>query len=334
MSKLYITDGAAPYTPATIRGSWDRTTDLSGSSTTPPYELSESREGAGDLIFKNYIETVNNTEYDVLMVRAVSGPLAAQTISGTVDLCFPIWNYIGGGHLYWHVHIYVTQGDSDTVRGTLLSDYRENSEPGNPGPDQNHENEVPSDADPGTGPIALAFKSAQSVSSVACSSGDRIVVEIGVSARNSQGGVGAPQWRFGWGTIANGHEVTVGETGYPIFGGVGFLNFSHSIDFNDSELRVSQDPVEVITSDPGDIRVTQMPVEVIHSNTGDIRVTQLPVEVVRKMEPPPIRVTQMPVELVVAPIAPEIMATQFVVEVVGKNLFPDDDAATVWVNLL
>ena len=65
-------------------------------------------------------------EYDVLLYRGVSGPLAAQTISGTVDVLLGVGNRAPtNADLHYHLHVYVTQGDSDTPRGTLLTDYRE-----------------------------------------------------------------------------------------------------------------------------------------------------------------------------------------------------------------
>lgn len=73
-----------------------------------------------------------------------------------------------------------------------------------------------------------------------------------------------------------------------------------------------------------DPRVTQNPVEVPTSDPGKTVVTQNPVEVVNKTAPPPIRVTQSPVEVVNQLVPPPIDITQFVIEIVGTGLFEDD----------
>jgi hypothetical protein len=160
-TKLYLTNRAAPYTPATIRGAWD---DTSAAVTNA---LDPRKEGGGVITDVYQAETSTSNEYDVLLYRGVSGPLAAQTINCDVNCIIGARESSTSADLAFHVHIYVTQGDSDSVRATLLSDYIESSEWS-----------VSTTAD------GRAFASAQAVNQ-AISDGDRLVLEIGYRALNT-----------------------------------------------------------------------------------------------------------------------------------------------------
>jgi hypothetical protein len=67
--------------------------------------------------------------------------------------------------MYPHIHIYVTQGDSDNVRGTVLADYYGATEEGTSAVGMA---DTPTGQNPVNGSV-----------------GDRIVVEIGYQARNT-----------------------------------------------------------------------------------------------------------------------------------------------------
>jgi hypothetical protein len=163
-TKAYLSNRAAAYTPATIRGAWDQ----SAQAVTKALDYDPTLLAPTSQTTVAGAETNADAEWDVLLYRGVSGPLAAQTISGTVDLVLSAAASAAAADFYWHLHIYVTQGDSDTPRGTLLSDYRENS---------------PNEWTTATTGRALA--AAQALTDLAISAGDRLVVEIGYVARNN-----------------------------------------------------------------------------------------------------------------------------------------------------
>lgn len=163
-TKFYLHDEAPAYSPASFRGAWD---DTAGAVT----KLLDTVAGGYDDVITSVARAEADAadEYDVLLFRGVSGPLAAQNISGTVNLIVGVQESSTSMNAHFHVHIYVTQGDSDTPRGTLLSDYREAA----------GVNEWPTFA------AGRGLNAAQALSALDVSAGDRIVVEIGYTARNT-----------------------------------------------------------------------------------------------------------------------------------------------------
>lgn len=163
--RLYLSDTAAGFTPTNYRGAWDDT----GDAITKKFLPSKS-EAAGNPLTVTGNHDTAATDRDILIYRGVSDPIAAQTVSGNFR---GVLNCLGGSFadhdMKHHVHVYVTVGDSDTVRGTLLTDYCDTAD-------------WPVPAGQGGWEIPQ-----QSLSSVAAQSGDRIVIEFG--ARTSQGAV-------------------------------------------------------------------------------------------------------------------------------------------------
>lgn len=224
-TRLYLTNKTAPYTPATLRGAWD---DTGGQVTRA---LDPVRARGGEITFVSRAETNASPTWDVLLYRGVSGPLAAQTISGTIDVLIGVVeSSFADSDFYWHVHLYVTQGDSDTPRGDLLTDYVENTT-----------NEWNTTAQ------GYALQSAQALSSLAVSAGDRLVVELGYIARNvlTASRVGA-LW-YGTqrpGDLVDG-DLTLGGDETTL---AGHLIFSSAISEDAVAVRLSQMVVEVIAS--------------------------------------------------------------------------------------
>lgn len=282
-TKFYLTTNSAAYTPTTLRGAWD---DTGGAVTRALQRGVRLGGGTSTTVVRG--ETSASNTFDVLMYRGVSTPLDAQTISGTVDLCMGTFENNAAADFYWHVHIYVTQGDTDTPRGTLLSDYVENTT-----------NEFQTTA------LGRALQSAQSLSSLAISSGDRIVVEIGYIARNSSTTTRtATLW---YGTLSS---TTGGDHGDLTAGSANvthlapFVEFSGDIAEASVTARETQLPVEVISYPDATIRVTQLPVEVASYPLATARLSQLPVEVVTATGVSAQRVTQLAVEIVSNSILP------------------------------
>jgi hypothetical protein len=158
-TKLYIGNSPPVYTPATIRGAWNQT----ASSVVKSLGTALS----GDAITSVAIAETDATDlWDVLLLRAISQPLAANvTIAGTLTAILGVKEANIAANDNYHIHAYVTTGDTDTPRGTLLADSVVASE-------------WPTTA-------AGLTSGALALSSVAAQTGDRIVVEIGYQAQNT-----------------------------------------------------------------------------------------------------------------------------------------------------
>jgi hypothetical protein len=251
-TKLYLTTQAAGYTPATFRGAWD---DTAGSVT----RALDSAPGTDTLTTVARAEAVTTAEYDVLLYRGVSAPLAAQAISGTVNCVVGLQEAHVNANFHWHLHVYVTQGNTDTPRGTLLTNYREAA----------GVNEWPTS----TLVLGTALTAAQTLSSLAVSAGDRIVVEIGYASRNTVSTSWAGTLRYGasraLGDLAVGVDSTQGN---------GFLTFSNAITEVAVDARVSQLAVETLSSGPVEARVSQFVVETLTPVSVPVWISQFVVE--------------------------------------------------------
>jgi hypothetical protein len=159
-TRFYLQNAAAGYDPATERGAWDDATQYNA------IKLAKTKSGASTSNKPN--ESTTTTNWDVLAVKAVTDALPAnKTISGTLSWCLRIREgNTAGVNAYYHVHAFVTTGDSDTVRGTLLSDYIGSVEWG-------------------TTAAGMAV-SAQALTSVNAQAGDRVVIEVGYRAVNNE----------------------------------------------------------------------------------------------------------------------------------------------------
>lgn len=202
---VYLGNLAAPYTPATIRGAWDKT---AGAVT---QALMRTRTG-GAITSIQIGETDAAANFDVLLYRGVSEALAAQTISGTLDVMLGVDESSASADFAYHLHLYVTQGDSDTPRGTLLSDYVEAVG-----------QEWPTTA------AGKALASAQALSSLAVQDGDRLVIEIGYVALNASATSFNGRLRYG---DASGVLLTAGDT--TVTTHTGYLNFSATLTWLDN----------------------------------------------------------------------------------------------------
>ena len=260
---LYLTAAASPYTPATLRGAWDDT----GGQVTRALQYTPVAGGASTTVAR--AEATATTPYHVLLYRGVSEPLAAQTIAGTVDVVLGVHESDGAADLCFHLHIYVTQGDSDTPRGTLLSDYVETT----------------SDEWPTTN-TGRALASAQALSSLAVSAGDRIVVEVGYIARNSVATSYTGTLRYGTsdGFTREYPDLTAGSTATS--SRAPYVSFPSGIDLAQDTSRTTQAGIEVATESATLARTTQAGIEVAWQLPIDARVTQVGVEVLWTPPPP------------------------------------------------
>jgi hypothetical protein len=237
-SKLYLTRVAAPYAPATLRGSWD---DFAGAVTC----ALDSVKGFEQITSVARAETSLTDEWDVLLYRGITGPLAAQTLSGTITCVLGVTESNANANFHWHWHVYVTQGDSDIPRGTLLVDYREALGVNEWGTLSTN---------------SRTLSTAQTLSSLVISTGDRLVIEIGYTARNTVATSYTGTLYYGASGVTDLTTAagTNAATIYP-----GSIIFSNAITESSSAARVTQLVAETITPPVTFARVTFLVVETV-----------------------------------------------------------------------
>lgn len=119
-TRFYLTTDPAPYTPATVRGTWNDAAGL-GANT---YDLSRTKAGASTAMARP--ETSTTTNWKVLLHRHVSGPLAGGTVpAGAAPFVHTQARMQSSSTASMRVciHIYFTIGDSDTVRATYVNTF-------------------------------------------------------------------------------------------------------------------------------------------------------------------------------------------------------------------
>jgi hypothetical protein len=164
MTRLYLTaDEIAVFDPGVRKGAWDKTSGVQVE------RLGATRFGRGAALTDFENNVANN--YDVLLGCFVSDPILANTtISGTLDAIMLCAESSASANDVLHLHVWVTQGDSSTVRGTLLTDYIDTTEFA---------------VNAGVTAFSGIVIPQQTVSSVSAQAGDRIVVEAGYQAQNT-----------------------------------------------------------------------------------------------------------------------------------------------------
>jgi hypothetical protein len=258
MPKLYLSKTGSGYTPVTIRGTWDKTSDhvVRGMHTV------QDLPGLDIPIGVSSVETSATTDYENLLLRGVSAPLAADhNFAGTLNLMLGVQESATDADMAYFIHVFVTQGDTDNLRGTLLANYSD-----------------PITNEWSTTAGGRALSSTRTLTSVSALAGDRIVAEIGYRARNTVSSIRTGTLWYG----GSGADLTAG--GNPATG-IGFIDFSDTFTLvNNPTARLSQLVVESLRrpSAPNAL-VTQMPVEVVRRPTAvNLRLSQIAVEVIRR----------------------------------------------------
>lgn len=158
--RFFLTNAAAGYTPTTLRGAWDATASA--------VTKNLGRQPSGTTTTVGIAETSTTNNWDVLLYRGVSDPLDKAytfTTSDKVQICAGLKESNASANDFIHVHIYVTTGDSDTPRGTILTDSIGATE--------------------FTTTAGFRTDGLKTLAGLACSSGDRVVVEIGYQGQNT-----------------------------------------------------------------------------------------------------------------------------------------------------
>lgn len=195
-SKLYLGNTTIPYDPATERGSWDFTAYTSGMLTFVPTGASATNTQA------NNASGINKA---ALNFKLVSRPLDDCTISGTLTLVVGASESNVAANAYRKVHLFVTTGDSDIVRGTLIN------------------NSVDAVSEFSTTATGMSYAGI-ALSSVSAKRGDRLVLELGTNYNDS---------------TTNSTTLYIGTTGTTDLSGgdtnvttrPGYIQFSSSLPF-------------------------------------------------------------------------------------------------------
>lgn len=179
VTRLYLSNAAAGYDPATERGSWTTTTGYTSRKLGAKSGAAATKAGS------------RTTTGSTLLLKYVTDGLPANvTISGTMQIMIGAdLNTTGFLATYGRIYAFVTQGDSDNVRGTLLTG-------------TNFPNVV--QATPqgyNSGAIALTNVDAQT--------GDRIVIELG--GQYTMGGSASVTLTYNYGNTG-ATDLTEGST--------------------------------------------------------------------------------------------------------------------------
>jgi hypothetical protein len=151
MARWYLTSQSPGFSPSALRGAWDI------NHATFWFALATTQGGSS---FNLNASPSAGPGYDGCLWRGVSSGLAAGVISGTVNFAYVAKELSASANDVFHVHLYVTAGDSDTVRGTLLADAIDT-------------NELPTTSQAWSPAAPIA------VTPVTVQAGDRLVLELG-----------------------------------------------------------------------------------------------------------------------------------------------------------
>jgi hypothetical protein len=101
-----------------------------------------------------------NADHDILLARYTYILPAKTTFKGTIDGVIGFKEDFADANAYLHLHVFATQGESDTLRGTIWTDYIDANEAA-------LASDVSGEGFTGT------------MTEVACSAGDVLVLEVG-----------------------------------------------------------------------------------------------------------------------------------------------------------
>jgi hypothetical protein len=114
--RLYLANDTIPYNPATLRGGW---TSSLGMITN---KLAKTPTGVSEEM--NWTASPITAGTKRCMIKFTSDPLSiGYTFNGTLDICMGNWEDNVSTYNDIRFHIFITAGDTDTVRGTILDQY-------------------------------------------------------------------------------------------------------------------------------------------------------------------------------------------------------------------
>lgn len=108
-----------PWSPSSFQGTWNVTTAL-----TPVYGTPNK---AGSNVTDATRAETSAAAQKVACLRVMIGPLRKQTIGGTFNVILEVKESNADADAFWAVHGYISQGESNSVRGTIINNYAETS---------------------------------------------------------------------------------------------------------------------------------------------------------------------------------------------------------------
>lgn len=212
-TKLYLTASAAPIT-VTNKGSWNE----SNVPAVGERKLSPTKVGGGLIAQYGYTENVATTPLACMIYRGVSDPLRAQTVDGNIDVAVRSWVGAATADMSWRLHLWVTVGDTDVVRGTLINQYAEAV-----GEEWT------------TTQIVRNLAAPQAMTSLGIQDGDRLVAEVGVVAYNALSSALSAAVNVGTLKVSDSSILPDAVDGQTSIDQAPFLSFSGSIlELNDN----------------------------------------------------------------------------------------------------
>lgn len=292
--KAYATTRAPSFVPATWRGTW---TDTAGAVTTA---LDPSPVRGGAITSVSRADASATTPYRIALLRLVSAPLPAQTLAGALQLLFGVRESNAGADFHWHVYAYFTQGDTDTVRAVALADYEEAA----------GVNEWYASSTANTGQ-ARSLAAAQALAAT-CQAGDRLVIEIGATARNAVATSYTGQLFYGT-QASDGSVSDLTLNAAEVRTRAGFVTFSSPLVlFDNAPLDVTRASVRAVSQ----------------SGAGVVDVTTLAVRTVSEVVVAvPVHVTRTSVRTVSANSSAPVEVSRLSVRTVSRQIPPDPCAA-------
>lgn len=264
MTQLYLGFNNPGYTPGAWKGAWDDT----AVAVTVPLNVDKEKEAFGQnqkLATIARAEVSADNDWDVALLRLVSPPLEGnQTISGVLTVVFACFESSGAANMFSHIHAWVSEGDTDTVRGTLVTDDISVTE--------------------WATSAAEGRASGPAISSVNALDGDRIIIEVGYRAVNTS------------------TTSYTGTARYGSFS-TQATDLQDQDDILDSPPSTHRNPWVDLSSDPvfevATPRISQVAIEVgIDPNAPLLRVSQVAVEV-GIVVIPPVRFSQVAIEVAI-----------------------------------
>lgn len=122
--RLYLTNSAAPvFNPgSTLKGTWSDTTNAGNSGGL----LRSPTGGSASALLS---ETSASTTFDAILAHWTSHPIPRSfTLSGSINWVIAVNEDLAGADMFTKCHIWVSQGASTTLRGTLLDNFIGSSE--------------------------------------------------------------------------------------------------------------------------------------------------------------------------------------------------------------
>lgn len=262
-TRLYLPSSAAgaPLVSPAFDASWEAT----GSAIRQLLDT-EKNEASGAYATQAVATALNSPAgaVDVLIAQFISAPISGSTtIDGTVKGQVRALESNAAADLRMQCVIRVVSGDGTSVTGTLIASSAA---------------ALSNEFNTAIRNIKIPLNGSTAVSSVTANDGDRLVVEIGY--RKHESATTSRTGTFDLGAVSGATDLPEDET--TTTQGAPWIEFSNTITFKDTNRRVSQSVMEVLTRpDTAKARASQAALEVLtRPDTAKARISQVVLEVI------------------------------------------------------